>query len=91
MNGSTVSQRGRRTLAATCGRVSLAGLLLAATVVVPAEAYSFVQNGVLMGTVCRNGSQFTVYPISQAQPVGRSCQVTDANGNFLIWGVITGE
>jgi len=72
-------------------RSALAGLLLAAAVAPPALAYSFVQNGVLMGTVCRNGSQFTVYPVNQAQPVGQSCQITDTNGNFVAWGVITGE
>ena len=67
------------------------GPALPAAAAEPARAYSFIQNGVLTGAVCRNGGQFTVYPVSAAQPVGQACQITDPNGAFQAWGVITSE
>jgi hypothetical protein len=83
--------RGRPRLASILRLVPLSGLVLTASAAAPAHAYSFMQNGVLMGTVCRNGSQFSVYAVSAAQPVGQSCQITDSTGKLVAWGVITGE
>jgi hypothetical protein len=44
---------------------------------------TFWYSGVLMGTVCRNGAYFTVYPGFAAQPVGSSCPVRDNAGNIM--------
>jgi hypothetical protein len=66
------------------------GLALAAAVI-PATAVTFWHNGVLMGTVCRNGPFFTVYPFHMAQPVGTSCPIRDGFGNIVGVGVVTAE
>ena len=68
----------------------LAAALIAAASI-PAYAYTFWYNGILMGTVCRNGAYYTSYPRRMAQPVGSSCPVRDPYGNPVVWGVVTDE
>lgn len=69
----------------------IAAVVVALSVAVPAQAYTFYQYGVLMGTVCRSGYVFTNYPSYMAQPVGSTCPVRDAYGNFYAYGVVTSE
>jgi hypothetical protein len=56
-----------------------------------ASAMTFFYNGVLMGTVCRNGPYYTAYPVHMAQPVGTACPVRDINGFIIGTGVVTNE
>lgn len=56
-----------------------------------AHALTFWVNGVLMGTVCRNGPYFTAYPTSMAQPVGTACPIRDGYGTIIGTGVVTTE
>jgi hypothetical protein len=58
--------------------------------VVVVSSASAVSNGIL-GTVCRNGIYFTVYPSYMAQPVGTSCPIRDNFGNVIGSGVVTNE
>ena len=64
---------------------------LAALATSSSFAYTFWVNGVLYGTVCRNGIYYTSYPSSMAQPVGTSCPVRDYYGNILGYGIVTNE
>lgn len=68
----------------------LAAIALATTLI-SAHAVPFWYNGVLMGTVCRAGLYYTVYPAVYAQPVGTSCPVRDNFGNIIGYGVVTNE
>lgn len=69
----------------------LAGLLLFALAISPAAAVTFFVNGVLMGTVCRNGLYYTAYQVHAAQPVGSVCPVRDPYGVIIMTGVVTAE
>ena len=69
--------------------VSVAVISIAA--VIPAHAFTFFHNGILMGTVCRNGAYWTSYPQQYAQPVGTSCPVRNNNGVIIGYGVVTEE
>lgn len=62
-----------------------------AAAAITASAATFFYNGVLMGTVCRSGPYYTVYPINMAQPVGSTCPVRDAYGYTIAIGVVTNE
>lgn len=68
----------------------LVGLVIAAAAA-SAQAMTFWQGGLLMGTVCRYGLYFTAYPVHMAQPVGTSCPVRDNFGNIVGFGVVTSE
>ena len=68
----------------------LFGLVLAASTLT-ASAATFWFNGVLMGTVCRSGAYYTVYPRHMAQPVGTTCPVRDYTGSIISYGVVTQE
>lgn len=68
----------------------LVGAALAA-VFMTAHAVTFWYNGVLMGTVCRNGPYYTAYPVAMAQPVGSACPVRDPYGTIIMTGVVTNE
>lgn len=68
----------------------LASALLMLTVA-SAHAVTFMQYGVLMGTVCRSGPYYTVYPVHMAQPVGSSCPVRDPYGYTIGYGYVTAE
>lgn len=52
---------------------------------------SFWYNGVLMGTVCRAGLYYTVYPQHAAQPVGSLCPVRNPAGYIIATGNVTDE
>ena len=52
---------------------------------------TFWNNGVLYGTVCRNGYYFTAYPSHMAQVVGSDCPIRDIYGNIIGFGVVTNE
>lgn len=56
-----------------------------------ASAATFWYDGVLMGTVCRNGPWYTVYPNSMAQPVGSQCPVRSPAGYVIGVGIVTSE
>jgi hypothetical protein len=56
-----------------------------------ANAATFFSGGTLMGTVCRAGYYYTVYPAYNAQPVGTSCPVRDNFGRVVAWGIVTDE
>jgi hypothetical protein len=62
-----------------------------AVAAISASAATFFYNGVLMGTVCRSGAYYTVYPVSMAQPVGSPCPVRDPYGYIIGSGVVTTE
>jgi hypothetical protein len=66
-------------------------LTLVAGVVAPASAETVIINGILYGTVCRNGAFYFDYPIQDAQPVGTACPVRDNFGNVIGSGVVTNE
>lgn len=66
-------------------------ILAAVAAIASAHAATFFYNGVLMGTVCRDGLYYTVYPIQMAQPVGTSCPVRNTNGFIVGTGVVTTE
>ena len=59
--------------------------------VASANAATFFYNGVLMGTVCRYGYYYTIYPASMAQPVGTYCPVRNAYGQIVGTGTVTSE
>ncbi len=66
-------------------------LLALAATLTSANAGTFYANGVLYGTVCRNGPYWTSYPAQNAQPVGSSCPVRDSYGNIIGYGTVTSE
>lgn len=68
--------------------IFVAVLALAAS---SAMAMTFWVNGVLYGTVCRNGVYFTAYPQHMAQPVGTNCPIRDNFGNIMGYGIVTSE
>lgn len=67
----------------------IAAVLLAASTA--ASAYTFVQNGIVYGTICRYGAVYTSYPVSMAQPVGTVCPLRDNYGNVIGQGVVVME
>ena len=69
-------------------KLFVASLIFASSV---ASAATFWHNGVLMGTICRNGIYFASYPIHMAQPVGTACPIRDAYGTVIGTGVVTAE
>lgn len=64
---------------------------LLALAVSSAFAATFYVNGVLYGTICRNGIYYTVYMISMAQPVGTTCFMRDSYGNIVGQGYVSNE
>jgi hypothetical protein len=64
------------------------GLVIAS---LSASAVTFWSNGVLMGTVCRNGIYYTVYPTYMAQAVGTVCPMRDPYGAIVGYGYVTAE
>lgn len=68
----------------------LLSLALLATMAT-ANAATFFYNGVLMGTVCRMGYYYTVYPTHMAQPVGTYCPVRNGYGQIIGTGTVTSE
>ncbi len=65
--------------------------LAIATLASAASAMTFWSNGTLMGTVCRNGIYYTIYPSYMAQPVGSNCLVRDGAGFVIGYGYVTNE
>ncbi len=68
--------------------IFVAAIALAAS---SAMAMTFWVNGVLYGTICRNGAYFTAYPQYMAQPVGTNCPMRDAYGNIMGYGIVSNE
>jgi hypothetical protein len=68
--------------------IALSVLALAAS---SAFAFTFYVNGILFGTVCRDGAYYTVYPSNMAQPVGTTCPIRDAYGNIIGQGMVSYE
>ena len=56
-----------------------------------ANAYTWWDNGVYMGNVCRSGYYYYVYPLSMGQPVGTGCPIRNNATNIIGWGYVSDE
>lgn len=70
--------------------IMILAIALSSIAAAPAEAYTFYYGGVLMGTVCSNGTYSTSYPASMAQPVGSACPLRDGFNNVIGYGTVVG-